>query len=74
MATVPPTTSFAAAQSRDPTAAAISLVEREGDVPDDIIESLVAEVNSSGEEEGEVGEEGELVDDEGGVCLCLLSI
>ena len=60
IATVPPTT-----ESRD-TSTAISLVEREGgDVPDDIIDSMVAAVASSGEEEEE--EEGELVEEERGM-------
>ena len=58
--TVPPSS-----ESRDPNPA-ISLVEREGgDVPDDIIDSMVAEVASSGEEEEE--EEGELVEEERGM-------
>ena len=53
LATVPPT-----AESHDTTT--ISMVEREGgDVPDDIIDSMVAAVTSSGEEEeGELIEEG----------------
>jgi hypothetical protein len=60
VATVPPTT-----ESRD-TSAAVSLVEREGgDVPDDIIHSMVAAVASSGDEEEEE-EEGELVEEEKG--------
>ena len=56
VATVPPT-----AESRDVTSA-VSLVEREGgDVPDEIIDSMVAAVASSGDEEGE---EGEVVEEE----------
>jgi hypothetical protein len=61
--TVPPST-----ESRDPSAA-ISLVGREGgDVPDDVIDSMVAAVTSSGdeEEEEEVQEEGEVVEEEKG--------
>ena len=58
---VPPVT-----ESHD-TTAAISLVEREGgDFPDDvIIDSMVAAVTSSGDEDGE--EEGEIEDEESGM-------
>ena len=59
VATVPPATSFSVSESHDPNAA-ISLVEREGDITDDIIENIVASVTSSSDnEEGEVEGEGE---------------
>ena len=59
--TVPPST-----ESRDQSAA-ISLVEREGgDVPDDVIDSMVAAVASSGDEEEEE-EEGEEEEEEKGM-------
>ena len=57
-------------ESRD-QAPAISLVEREGgDVPDDVIDSMVAAVASSGDEEDEdeeEGEEGEAAEEEKGM-------
>ena len=61
-----------ATESRD-QAPAISLVEREGgDVPDDVIDSMVAAVASSGDEEDE--EEGEEGEEEKGMMSYLLSL
>ena len=62
MSTVPPSSST---ESHDPNTA-VSLVQREGgDIPDDIINSMVAAVTSSGDEEAEEEvEEGELVEEE----------
>ena len=64
-----------ATESRD-QAPAISLVEREGgDVPDDVIDSMVAAVASSGDEEDEEeGEEGEEGEEEKGMMSYLLSL
>ena len=55
---------------------AISLVEREGgDVPDDVIDSMVAAVASSGEEEAdEEGEEGQIIEEEKGMMSYLCHI